>query len=123
MSRSLDDLCPACRPLFDKFLELAEENFNFDMVVVDVLRTPEQQAANIAKGVSWTAKSKHLPQPGCNKSHALDAAPAHLMSLKNWAPSHPDWERLGVMAESLGLNWGGRWKQRDCPHVESVCKE
>lgn len=43
-----------------------------------------------------------------------------------WLPdeSHPDntsywspqWDRLGVIIERAGLEWGGRWRHRDGPH-------
>lgn len=28
------------------------------------------------------------------------------------------WEELGVIAESCGLEWGGRWKKPDRPHLQ-----
>ncbi len=31
----------------------------------------------------------------------------------------PRWERYGRLAELLGLEWGGRWKRVDRPHVEA----
>ena len=30
----------------------------------------------------------------------------------------PDYEKVGVIGESLGLSWGGRWKFKDDPHFE-----
>lgn len=30
----------------------------------------------------------------------------------------PDWEEFGRIAESCGLTWGGRWKNRDYGHVQ-----
>lgn len=118
MSRNLSDLCYCIRPQVEKLLREAHQKFGWSMVVVDTVRTPEEQRENLAKKVSWTLRSNHLPQPSCNKSHAADIAPYHLMQLKNWGPEHPDWELLGELGESFGLLWGGRWKQRDCPHFE-----
>lgn len=120
MSRSLSDLDPKLVAKAVVLLDKAESELGFAVVIIDTLRTPEEQAENIRKGVSWTVHSKHLPQPDCGKSHAIDVAPRHLMALKGWAPYHPDWKKLGVLGESLGLVWGGRWrgKKRDCPHFE-----
>src|SRR3990167_4723882 len=115
MSKSLGDLCDCLRLNVDQLLQQAP---GFHLLVIETLRSPEQQTQNILNGVSWTKKSRHLAQPGCNKAHAIDVAPRYLLAEKNWAPSHPDWELLGVLGESLGLSWGGRWKHRDCPHFE-----
>jgi peptidoglycan L-alanyl-D-glutamate endopeptidase CwlK len=115
---SLWDLDPRILPLATDLITRAHIDLGFDCKVIDVIRTPAEQAHNLAIGVSWTEKSLHLPQPDCGKSHAIDIAPRHLMALKNWAPEHPDWEKLGALGESLGFDWGGRWKQRDCPHFE-----
>lgn len=116
MSRNLSDLCDCIRPKAEQLLRKAHEELNWTMVVVDTVRTPEEQQENIRLKVSWTTKSDHLPQPVCGKSHAVDIAPYHLTQKKNWAPDHPDWEILGRMGEGIGLYWGGRWKKRDCPH-------
>ena len=118
MSQALEDLCPVVRPAVEKLLALAQETLAFDMCVVDTLRTPAEQDANIRAGVSWTRNSRHLAQPVCGLAHAADLAPKHLMRLKNWAPKHSDWLRLGELGESLEFLWGGRWLHRDCPHFE-----
>ena len=31
---------------------------------------------------------------------------------------NPKWERIGEIGESLGLEWGGRWKFKDLPHFQ-----
>lgn len=130
MSRSLNDLCECIRPEAGELLRRAHEDLGFTMIVVDTLRTPAEQQQNIIKRVSFTAQSKHIAQPICGKSHAIDAVPHHLAILKNWAPEHPDWLKLGELGESLGLKWGGRWagifhrkgdptsRQPDCPHFD-----
>ncbi len=98
------------RPLAKELLRQAL--LEFPVTVIETLRTPEQQAMNVKHGVSWTLHSKHLT------GDAIDIAPSEVLLLKNWAPLHPHWERLGEIGESLGLEWGGRWKQRDCPHFQ-----
>jgi hypothetical protein len=30
------------------------------------------------------------------------------------------YDELGILAEAMGLTWGGRWKRRDMPHVQGV---
>lgn len=117
MSKSLDDLCADVRFKAEDLIRMAISEYGFNPVVVDTMRTEQEQAQNVKQGTSKTVKSLHLKQPCCGKSHAIDIAPRHLMKMKNWAPKHPDWEKLGLLGERIGLQWGGRWKRfRDCPH-------
>lgn len=118
MSRRLDDLSVKMRPLAFELIARALEA-GVVVRIVDTLRTPAEQAANIANGVSWTRNSKHLPD-GSGKANAIDLVPVSVISLKNWAPSHPHWQILGKIGESLGLRWGGRWRQRDMAHFERI---
>lgn len=95
------------------------------VAIINVLRTPEEQADNLAKGVSWTSKSLHLPQPPDGRSLAMDICPyaqfeIHGANKLQWDASDPVWDKIGNLAESLGLRWGGRWQQRDMGHVEWV---
>jgi hypothetical protein len=62
--------------------------------------------------ITWTLDSMHL------QGRAIDIAPS-----KNgspwWPPADwPGWEVIGKAGENRGLRWGGRWKQKDCPHFE-----
>ena len=75
------------------------------VMIVDTLRTPEEQAANVAKGVSWTTKSKHLT------GDAIDICPYDTYALHGpdklqWDGSNPAWRQIGAIGESLGLKWG-----------------
>lgn len=116
MSRRLDDLSPRFRPLAVELLARLTEA-GIPVLVVDTLRTPEEQAENLRRGVSWTLHSKHLT------GDALDLCPYGLYQLHgpdklHWDPTDPVWIRLGQIGESLGLTWGGRWVQRDLGHFE-----
>jgi hypothetical protein len=87
------------------------------VVIVDTLRTPAEHAANLAKGVSWTTRSRHLD------GDAIDICPyatwdAHGPDKLNWDAADPVWQRLGAIGEAIGLRWGGRWKQQDWGHFE-----
>lgn len=116
MSRDLKDLDPRFRHLAQSLLEQA--NAIEPTRVICTLRTEAEQADAIARGVSWTTRSKHLPQPPYGLAMAIDICPKRLLVEKNWAPDDSVWQRLGAIGESLGLRWGGRWKRRDCPHFE-----
>lgn len=98
-----------------------------DFKVLDGLRSEEQQAINLARGVSWTANSKHLQQPD-GYSHAVDLAPYPI----DWADRERFCVLAGVMyaaAHTVGvkLRWGGDWdmdgsttdeRKRDYGHFE-----
>lgn len=118
MSRKLDDLSPAFKPLAIELLARAVEA-GIAVMIIDTLRTPEEQQELIDRGVSWTRHSKHLT------GDAIDICPydqflLHGLRKLQWNGSDPVWARLGGIGEKLGLRWGGRWKQRDLGHFELV---
>ena len=122
MSRSLDDLDYRIRNAVFEFLARCSEN-GIPVMVVDTLRTEEEQAAAIARGVSWTTNSKHLAQAETGRSLAIDVAPYDIYQLHGpdklkWDANDPVWIKIGILGEKCGLRWGGRWKQRDMGHFE-----
>lgn len=116
MSRALNDLSPRFKPLAIELLARLTES-GIAVMVIDTLRTPEEHAANLAKGVSWTKRSKHLD------GDAIDICPYAIYDVSGpdklqWDAAHPVWAKVGEIGEALGLTWGGRWKQRDLGHFE-----
>lgn len=116
MSRKLDDLEPRFRAKAVELIARAAEA-GIPLMIVDTLRTPQEQAENIAKGVSWTTHSKHLT------GRAIDVCPYERFLIDGpdklaWDASDAVWDTLGGIGERLGLRWGGRWKQRDLGHFE-----
>lgn len=92
-----------------------------DFAVIETVRTIEQQKINVAKGVSKTMRSRHIPS--VNKSglcEAFDIAPYPI----NWK----DIKRFILLsqhikntAKRLGINieYGGDWKTfKDYPHYQ-----
>ena len=108
MSRALDDLKPEFRAkVFELLARCVEEGI--PVLIVDTLRTSEEQAANVARGVSWTLKSKHLT------GEAIDLCPIRSYmgpgtTKANWDDVNPSWGELGRLGEALGLKWGV-WKK------------
>jgi len=90
-----------------------------DFTIIETVRTVEQQKINVAKGVSKTMKSRHIPSS--NKSglcEAVDIAPYPI----NWK----DTKRFKQLAEhikatankmGIKITWGGEWGW-DYPHYE-----
>lgn len=92
-----------------------------DFVVIDGVRSRAEQAANVAKGVSWTMRSNHLPQAD-GYGHAVDLA-AYVNGGIVWGP----WKHYAAIAKAMraaareigvDIVWGGDWKQRDGVHFE-----
>jgi hypothetical protein len=127
VSRKLDDLSDRFKPKAFEFLARLTEA-GVQVLIVDSLRTPEEHAANLMSGTSATALSKHLDGRSRGLPHrgsdALDVCPyeqylLHGPDKLQWDPTDPIWKRIGEIAESLGLRWGGRWKRPHDPgHVE-----
>lgn len=116
MSRRLIDLKPSFQPkaclLIARIIEA-----QIPIMIVDTLRTEAEHQANLRAGVSWTKRSKHLT------GRAIDLALYQTWQLHGpdklmWDPNDPAWLTIGEIGESLGLTWGGRWKQRDLGHFE-----
>lgn len=131
MSRKLDDLSREMRLVTYQLLaRLVEKGIH--VCIVDTLRTAQEQADNLAKGVSWTQRSMHLPRKlrgysegsiDADKSDAIDLCLYEQYNLHGpdklqWNTADPAWQVIGELGESLGLRWGGRWKQKDMGHLE-----
>lgn len=81
------------------------------------------------KPITWTLASEHIVDlddgnPGNDKARAFDIAivkderPCWDLKVNVNANEVPDYEEAGRIAESIGLEWGGRWKKPDCPHIQ-----
>ena len=122
MSRALNDLDYRLRNVAFEFLGRCSEA-GIPVMIIDTLRTQQEQEANLAKGVSWTPNSLHLPQKPDGKALAIDVCPYGVYQLHGpdklaWDANEPAWQVLGKIGETLGLGWGGRWKQKDMGHFE-----
>ena len=133
MSRALNDLSGPMRAKAVEVLARLTER-GIMVAIVDTVRTEPEHARNLAKGTSWTAKSKHLPRKlrgwhasdaDADKSDAIDLAPYEIYALHGadklqWEAADPAWLVIGQIGESLGLRWGGRWTHSDLGHLELV---
>lgn len=81
--------------------------------------------------VTWTLKSKHLidlddGNPDNDKSRAFDIAitrdgkPVWDTKIDVNHDQKSDYEQAGLIGESVGLRWGGRFKTPDMPHFEDI---
>jgi hypothetical protein len=119
MSRRLDDLDPRFRRLAIELIARCVEA-GYAVMIVDTLRTQAEHLENVRRGVSWTPRSRHLD------GLAIDIAPYETYLLHGpdklqWNADDPVWLKLGLIGESLGLRWGGRWTRTPDPgHFEYI---
>jgi len=125
MGKDLDELASYMKPLAEELLSQARAA-GLDPVVEDTGRTSVEQEQKLALGVSWTTRSKHLPQPPEMKSEAIDVVPRICMSMKFWGwngdigTSHPHWGKLIKIGEKLGLHSGVHFPVPDPGHFQWI---
>ena len=112
---------PKVHPRIRELMIEAIATSPIDFTVIETVRTVEQQKINVAKGVSKTMRSRHIPSS--NKSglcEAIDIAPYPI----NWNDK-ARFKQLSThilnTAQSMGikLTWGGNFKSfYDGPHYE-----
>lgn len=84
---------------------------------------PPIDAERNSKKVTWTTNSLHLIQPDgyCRAADfCLTKNGKAYWDVKADIDDDeiPDYEEAGLIAERLGLTWGGRWKSPDYPHLQ-----
>lgn len=121
--RTLSSLHPGVQPVMRSFLVAAKAiaaRQNLDVRAISGLRTYAEQDALYAKGRT---------APGPRVSNARGGYSNHNFGLaidigifsqdgKKYFDAHPLYKELGSLGESLGLEWGGRWKFVDEPHYQ-----
>lgn len=112
---TLDELSPNTREAALKWYEYCVKN-NIEILIVDGLRTIEEQKANIARGASKTMRSYHLV------GQAFDFVPLDSKGNPIWVISQysvEPWKDAVRYAIELGFEWGGAWKSFiDAPHLQ-----
>lgn len=105
-----------------------------DLATVNKLReiaglAPISQSDN--QKVTWTLHSEHLidlddGNPNNDKSRAFDIAitrdkkPIWDLKVNVNGNKIPDYDEAGLIGESVGLKWGGRFSTPDRPHFQDV---
>ncbi len=124
-SRRIEDLVPELQVKFRLFASICLSS-GIDFMVTCTLRPQIEQDALYAQGrtkpgkiITWTRKSRH------SEGRAFDIA-----ILANgkivWDTSYdadhdtiPEYLEAGIIGETVGLIWGGRWKGKpDFCHFE-----
>lgn len=101
-------------------ITMAVKNTTIPFMVMEVGRSVEQQKKNIAKGVSWTMRSRHILSKD-GKARAVDIVPIDDKGKPIWA--WPVYHKLAPIIfdaakqVKVKIEWGGLWKKNpDGPH-------
>lgn len=117
---NLNDLCPELRPLAMRFVELCVKS-GLKCRISTTWRDPVAQNAAKASGRSkasaWQSPHNCIDAKGNPSSKAFDFA---LSSGSDYISDGSDirYLKAGLVAEDLGLEWGGRWPKPDFDHVQ-----
>lgn len=123
-SRKIEDLEPVTQ---QKVLALLQRCAREGILlkVTSTYRTWAEQAEIYAQGRTKPGKKVTNAPPGYSWHNFrraadladIDASPFDLGN-PGLQDDDPIWEKIGDHAEAVGLEWGGRWKTPDRPHVE-----
>jgi peptidoglycan L-alanyl-D-glutamate endopeptidase CwlK len=122
-SRNLDDLAPDVRGRAEAFVAACNAE-GIDVLITSTYRDFEKQNALYAVGRTKPGKivtNARAGQSFHNWRVAFDAVPRR-GGKPVWNTAGEDgklWEKIGAIGESVGLEWGGRWKKfPDYPHFQ-----
>jgi len=118
-SRSLDELIPPAKQRVLSFIEAAKSK-GIDLLVTSTYRDKESQAALFAQGRTLPGKVVTNARPGesyHNWRCAVDVVP--LVNGKAIWNDNALWLKIGIIGESCGLEWAGRWTTfKEFPHFQ-----
>lgn len=107
------------RQLLLRAYKIMEEEHGYSMVLIEGYRTPARQniLASMGAHVTRARAFQSYHQHGRAADSAFMRKGKIVISERDpWAMK--GYQQFGVVAESLGLTWGGRWKLMDFGHVE-----
>ena len=124
MSAKVEDLEPDVQEMALAFLQKCAQQ-GITLRVTQTRRTWDEQAKIYAQGRTTPGKVVTHAPPGHSWhqfGRAFDVAEMDKTPYDLGEPGFKDddplWEYIGAIGESVGLEWGGRWKRPDRPHFE-----
>lgn len=117
-SRDINDLHPKVKPMAEAFKAKCAEA-GLSVTIYSTFRDHESQNDLYAQGRTKPGKIVTKAKGGDsfhNWRVAFDAAPT-VDGKIDWNDSKA-FEKMGAIGESVGLEWGGRWKFKDMPHFQ-----
>lgn len=120
--RNLATLHPEIQPRVVAFISAAKSiatQRGLDVRIISGLRTYSEQDALYAQGRTTPGKVVTNARAGYSNHNFGLAFDIGIFQGKAYLDDHPLYRELGPLGESLGLEWGGRWKKIvDEPHYQ-----
>jgi len=114
----IEKLHPKIRPMAIDFIAKAKTQ-GIDIKITAGLRTFDEQEKLYNQGRTTPGSIVTKAKPGQsfhNYGLAIDVVP--IVNGKAVWDNETLWQKLGVIGESAGFEWGGRWKFVDKPHFQ-----
>lgn len=114
----IDKLHPKIQPMALDFIAKAK-TAGIEIKITAGLRTFDDQQKLYNQGRTTAGKIVTKAKPGQsfhNYGLAIDIVP--IVKGKATWDDESLWQKLGVIGESAGFEWGGRWKFVDKPHFQ-----
>jgi len=112
------ELDPRFQPLVHRLMTIGLQQ-GLRPEIVDARRSQEKQDALYEQGrtkpgqiVTWTRESMHT------NGLAVDIAQLDENGNIDWNAPEEFWSRMGQIGKSLGMKWGGDFKNKDRPHFQ-----
>lgn len=114
--RDLNELLPQVKTLAQRLIELCKAQ-NITIQMIETYRTQERQNALYEQGrttpgniVTWTKTSKHTERRAFDIVIIVDGR-------AEWN-NRKLYSKVGELGISIGLTWGGEWKEPDLGHFQ-----
>jgi peptidoglycan L-alanyl-D-glutamate endopeptidase CwlK len=121
--RNIATLHPRMQQLARSFLSGAIpicKAYGFDVRIISGTRTYAEQNALYAQGRTAKGKVVTNARAGFSRHNFGIAFDIGIFKDKRYYGDHSLYTECGLVGESLGLEWGGRWKKLvDRPHFEA----
>lgn len=120
--RNLATLHPSIQQRVATFIQAAKSlaaQRGLDVRIISSLRTYQEQDALYAQGRTTPGRIVTRARAGYSNHNFGLAFDIGIFSGKTYLEDHPLYDEIGPLGESLGLEWGGRWKKIvDKPHYQ-----
>jgi peptidoglycan L-alanyl-D-glutamate endopeptidase CwlK len=117
MSAKIEDLEPEVQEMALAFLQKCAQQ-GITLRITQTRRTWDEQAQIYAQGRTAPGKVVTHAPPGHSWHNFGRAFDVCFMGKEPYPDDDSVWEYIGAIGETVGLEWGGRWKVPDKPHLQ-----
>lgn len=118
-AKTIATLLPQLHERAAKLVELAAEK-GITIKIISGLRSYEEQDELYAQGRTKPGKVVTKAKGGQSWHNHGCAFDVGVFEGSNYLGESPHYKTVGEIGESIGLEWGGRWKFKDDPHFQDT---